>query len=112
MALLECDEFMRELVGRWLAEVGHHVENVSVKSPRIRNGFDLVIVDVPSPRSATPLIRALQALHDGPLLLVSGRLRRSQGGSKQLARQLGVKAVLAKPFSRAELMHALDQAMS
>ncbi len=112
IAVCECDELMRQLIERWLSEAGHDVTAVSMRRLRLPDSFDLVIADVASPHSAAPVVRSLRAVHGGPLLLLSARLRRGQAGSKNLARQLGVNAVLAKPFSCAELMRVLIQVMA
>jgi DNA-binding response OmpR family regulator len=112
IAVLESDDLMRELTLQWLGEAGHRAVVVSMQTLHGGNGFDLIIADVASPRSAALLVRALRATHSAPLLLLSARLRRNRGTSKQLARQLGVKAILPKPFSHAELMQAIREVMA
>jgi DNA-binding response OmpR family regulator len=46
------------------------------------------------------------------VLLISARFRRTQDPSASLASQLGVSAVLAKPFTRDELLSAVDAALA
>ncbi len=102
---------MRQLSERWLREAGHEVDALTIAQLQQGNGLDLIIVDVADPHAALPLIRQVLALHDAPVLLTSARFRRGQDASTQLAQQLGVKAVLPKPFARAELLRAIAVAM-
>jgi DNA-binding response OmpR family regulator len=112
IAIVESDDLIRQLVERWLTEAGHHAKTMSPRALQGGNGFDLIIVNVSSPRAAAPMIRSLQAAHDAPLLLLSARFRHGQGASAQLARQLGVKAILPKPFTREQLLAAIHQMMT
>jgi DNA-binding response OmpR family regulator len=111
IAIVESDEQMRQLSERWLRSAGHQVEALTIEALQAGDGFDLIIADVADPRTAWPLILGIQAVHDTPVLLMSARLRHGQTGSPTLARQLGVKSVLPKPFTRAELLRAIAAAM-
>jgi len=64
---------------------------------------------IPSPRAAPSRIEALQALYAAPILVLSGRFRRGLAGSAEAARRLGVRKVLPKPFTRKELLSAVDE---
>ncbi|MEO8523654.1 MAG: response regulator [Caldimonas sp.] len=108
IAIVEGDDLIREIVQRWLSEAGHTVEVRSLSALLAGNGFDVILVDVASPRSGAPLIAAIRAVHQAPIVMLSARLRSNQAGSSSLARQLGVKAVLGKPFSREELLAAIE----
>ena len=112
IALVESDDLIRALVERWLGEEGFSMTRMTIEELKSGNGIDLIVADVPSPRGAAPLIRTLQAAHAAPLLLISARLRRGQGASATLARQLGVAAVLPKPFTRDELLGAVARALA
>ena len=112
IAIVEGDDLIFQLVERWLGEAGHATRRVGLAELQRGNGVDLIIADVASPRAAGPLVKSLRAAHDAPLLLLSGRFRRGQGSSDRLAQQLGVKAVLPKPFTRDELITAIDGAMA
>jgi len=105
IAIREGDDLIRELLERWLGEAGYSVRSVGGESPR------LVIADIPSPRDAQSRIEALQAVYPAPILVLSGRFRRGVAGSAEAARQLGVKMVLPKPFSRKQLLSAVDEAL-
>ena len=104
----EDDAQIRELLERWLVEAGH-----TVVGPVHDRGSapSLVIVDIPSPRGAQPLIDWLRAVYAAPVLVLSGRFRRGLAGSAEAARRLGVRRVLPKPFTRKELLSAVDEAL-
>lgn len=112
IALIESDDLMRALAQRWLAEAGHEVLSVEPGIGAPAPGFDLVLVNVPSPRQAGELLCRLQARFGAPLLLVSARLRRQQCGSATLPCQLGVRGVLCKPFTQRELLDAVARAVA
>jgi DNA-binding response OmpR family regulator len=103
IAIHEEDDLIRELLERWLGEAGYSVSPVAGESPC------LVIADAPSPRGAQSRIEALQAVYAAPILVLSGRFRRGLAGSTEAARRLGVKKVLPKPFTRKELLSAVDE---
>ncbi len=111
IAIAETDDQMRQLLSRWLQAAGHRVDVLTIEALQQGDGFDLIIADVAEPRAALPVIRRVQAMHDAPVLLTSARFRHGQNDSTQLAQQLGVSAVLPKPFARAELLRAIVAAM-
>ena len=105
IAIHEEDALIRELLERWLGEAGYSLRPVVGESPR------LVILDIPSPRAALSRIEPVRAVYAGPILVLSGRFRRGLAGSAEAARRLGVKKVLPKPFTRKELLSAVDEAL-
>jgi len=112
IAVLEADELVRELLLRWLRDEGHQAVDLDdVTRLQAEGSFDVLIADVPSPRKAAEPVRLLRSVHDGPIVLVSARLRGGLGRSRELARDLGVSAMLPKPFTRQELLCVVDEAM-
>jgi len=105
IAIHEDDDLIRQLLERWLGEAGYSVRSVAGESPR------LVIADIPSPRGAQSRIEALRAVYAAPILGLSGRFRRGLAGSADAARRFGVRKVLPKPFTRKELLSAVDEAL-
>ena len=101
----EQDDLIRALLERWLGEAGYSLNTAGNETPC------LVIADAPSPRGAQPMIEALQAVYAAPILVLSGRFRRGLAGSAEAARRLGVRKVLPKPFTRKELLSAVDEAL-
>jgi DNA-binding response OmpR family regulator len=114
VVVVEADDLIRELLHRWLGEAGFDVKYGSAElAPDDEATFrpDLVIADVPDPRRAGALIRSLQRHWQAPILLVSARFRRGLARSTATARRFGVSAVLAKPFTREDLLAAVEQAI-
>ena len=70
---------------------------------------DLVIVDVYMPRhEGAKTLRAVKAAHpETPLIAISGQFRPGLAGSCTAAEALGVRQVIAKPFSRRDLLAAV-----
>jgi DNA-binding response OmpR family regulator len=101
----EGDDLIRELLERWLSEAGYCLHAAADETPC------LVIADAPSPRGAQPMIEALRAVYAAPIMVLSGRFRRGLGGSAEAARRLGVMKVLPKPFTRKELLSAVNEAL-
>lgn len=113
--IVETDDLIRELLERWLSEAGFMVQAgpVGPISPGgASNPPSLIIVNVPNPRGAEALVRALNDQHRAPVLVISGRFRRGLGASVEAARRLGVRKVLPKPFSREELLAAVEEAIA
>ena len=105
IAIHENDELIRELLERWLGEAGYSLRPLAGESPC------LVIADVPSPRGAQLRIEALRAVYAAPILVLSGRFRRGLSGSAEAARRFGVRKVLPKPFTREELLSAVEESL-
>jgi DNA-binding response OmpR family regulator len=104
----EQDPLIRPLLERWLAEAGYDV----VRAGEPGEGRPvLVIADVPEPQAAETVIAPLRE-YAAPILVLSARFRRGLAGSAEAARQLGVKQVLPKPFTRNELLDAVREALA
>ena len=101
----EGDDLIRELLERWLGEAGYAVRAAGDGPPR------LVIADVPSPNGAQPMIQSLKAAYGAPILVLSARFRRGLAGSEEAAQRLEVKKVLPKPFTREELLSAVEASL-
>ena len=113
--IVETDDLIRGLLERWLGEAGYAVVAGTLQKlleKRIRQGMPrLIIADIPSPRGAATLIQSLQEVYSSPMLILSARFRRGLGVSASAARQLGVRRVLPKPFTRAELIAAVRESI-
>jgi DNA-binding response OmpR family regulator len=106
--IVETDDLIRQLLERWLSEAGYgvHADASGVLAPA--TAPDLVIVNVPRPRDAQELVQSLEKKYSAPILVVSARFRRGLGTSAEAARRLGVRKVLPKPFTREELLEAVE----
>jgi DNA-binding response OmpR family regulator len=115
IVVFEPNDLILGLLERWLGEAGYAVVvEVSQRLPRAVGDEakpQLVIVDVPTPRSAEKIIKAVRELYASPILLLSARLRRGTGSSSHVAHQLGVGKVLPKPFTQIELLSAVAESM-
>ena len=113
--VVEPDNQILGLLERWLGEAGYavDVENSlsQFRAERDRGDPDLVIIDVPDPLGAEKLIESVRQVHAGAILLISARFRQGMGSSSSLARQLGVRNVLPKPFTRDELLSAVGESL-
>jgi len=109
--VVEPDDLILGLLERWLGEAGYTVvvEALSNLPAAVDDGGrpQLVIIDVPTPRSAGKTIESLQEAYASPILLLSARFRRGLGSSSDVARELGVAQILPKPFTRGELLAAV-----
>ena len=110
IVVIEEDKLMRELLVEWLSAEGYSVRTAGADDARLPNEPDLVIVDVYMPRrEGVSRLRAVKAAYPGaPLIAISGQFRSGLDGSCTAAHALGVRQLIAKPFSRRELLAAVD----
>jgi hypothetical protein len=66
---------------------------------------------VPEPLEAEKIVESVRQVHGGAILLLSARFRQGTGSSTAVARQLGVRNVLPKPFTRDELLSAVGESL-
>jgi DNA-binding response OmpR family regulator len=113
IVVVEPDDLILGLLERWLGEAGYSVvvEGLPRRPKAVAERADphLVIVDVPTPRSADKIVKSVREIYGSPILLLSARLGRGTGSSSDVARQLGVRKVLPKPFTCAELLSAVGE---
>jgi DNA-binding response OmpR family regulator len=110
--IVESDDLIRKLIEGWLSEAGYSVITGSRAAPRPKEAPSLVIANVSTPRGDSALLRSLNEEYGAPVLVVSARFRRGLGASQAAARQLGVRKVLPKPFTREELLTAVGECMA
>ena len=109
IVIIEEDKLMRELLVEWLSAEGYSVRAAVPGDAASQDSADLVIVDVYMPRhEGAEKLRAVRAAHpDAPLIAISGQFLPGLAGSCTAAEALGVRQVIAKPFSRRELLAAV-----
>ena len=110
IVIIEEDKLMRGLLVEWLSAEGYCVRAAGVSDIQSPDQADLVIVDVYMPRhEGAKRLRAVKVAHpDTPLVAISGQFRPGLVGSCTAAEALGVRQVIAKPFSRRELLAAVN----
>ena len=109
IVIIEEDKLMRELLAEWLTAEGYCVRTTAEDDPRMHGKADLVIVDVYMPRhEGAKRLHAVKTAHpETPLVAISGQFRPGLVGSCTAADALGVHQVIAKPFSRRDLLAAV-----
>jgi CheY-like chemotaxis protein len=109
IVIIEEDKLMRELLVEWLSAERYSVRAAAQGGAQAPDNADLVIVDVYMPRhEGARRLRAVKAAHpETPLIAISGQFRPGLVGSCAAADALGVRQVIAKPFSRRDLLAAV-----
>jgi CheY-like chemotaxis protein len=109
IVVVEEDQLMRELLAEWLSAEGYSVRALANGDLKVQDEADLVIVDVYMPRrGGVSRLREIQAANPRtPLIAISGQFRPGLAGSCTAARELGVHQVIAKPFTRRDLIAAV-----
>jgi DNA-binding response OmpR family regulator len=111
--IIEDEAPMRKLVGEFLRLAGYETVTASngVEGMELAKEiqFDLVITDIIMPeKEGIEVIMDLRRQQPGlRIIAMSGGGRLSADDCLKLARKLGAKATLAKPFSGAELLAAV-----
>jgi CheY-like chemotaxis protein len=109
IVIIEEDALMRGLLVEWLSADGYSVRAAAPGGLQVPDGTDLVIVDVYKPRcDGAKRVREIKASQPQvPLIAMSGQFRAGLAGPCAMADALGVRQVIAKPFSRAALLAAV-----
>jgi CheY-like chemotaxis protein len=110
IVVIEADKLMRELLVEWLNAAGYSVRTPAPAEVEAPVNADLVIVDVYMPRhEGLQRLRTVRAANPKtPVIAISGQFRPGLVGSPAVAEALGVDQVIAKPFSRCDLLAAVD----
>ena len=112
--VVEPNDLILGLLERWLGDADYEV-SVASSLIRLKGRGEapphLVIIDVPTPRAAQKMISSVREVFSGPILLLSGTIRRGTSSSSYAARLLGVHKMLPKPFTREELLSAVSESI-
>jgi DNA-binding response OmpR family regulator len=109
IVIYEEDYLTRALLKEWLSEAGYHVRGGRAHDATLDRPADLVIVNVYMPKDAgAQWVRNIKAAHpDTPIIAISGQFRSGLAADGATAQTLGVRQVIAKPLTRAELLDAV-----
>ncbi len=116
--LIDDDELMRGMMLQMLTQDGHQVSSATdgeeglAMSKTVKP--DLIITDVLMPKmDGIEMIMELHKIHSSiPIVAMSGGRRAvSAEFNLESASLVGVKATLAKPFTRADLRSAIEKAL-
>jgi CheY-like chemotaxis protein len=99
------------LLHEWLTAAGYTVWKRGLQEPAAGERANLVIVDLYMPRQAgVEVVRAVQQAHPStPVIAISAQFRPGLGSSWWAARTLGVRQLIAKPFTREDLLGAVRE---
>ena len=113
IVVIEKDDLLRGLLKEWLSAEGYAVRERRLHEPAAAEVADLVIVDLYMPRhEGREIVRAVKHAHPGAAVIaVSARFSRGLTGSWRAAHALGADQLIAKPFTRAELLHIVRTVM-
>jgi CheY-like chemotaxis protein len=112
--LIEDNELMRGLVSEWLESAGYAVRHAASGRAALaqleRHPAALVMVDVALPKyCGRETVELLRRKHPQvPIIATSAHFRPGLGRAPAAAEQLGARCLLAKPFSRSELLEAIE----
>lgn len=111
--VVEDDDDVREVVCAMLEGAGHTVTRAQHGGRGMRlldDGIDLVVTDLLMPEAdgLEVIMAAAQRRVRLPVIAISGGGRVHAEDYLQTAARLGASATLAKPFSREQLLHAVD----
>ena len=111
--VLDDDPLIRGLLAEWLEEAGYQVcQAQGVREALAATGpapLALTIVDIAAPKQGcAEVLEQLRRAHpDMPVIITSGCFVEGLGKATAVAKQLGADRVLAKPFSREDLLQAV-----
>jgi DNA-binding response OmpR family regulator len=109
IVIIEDDALIDALLKEYLSEAGYRISTGGLPGTAAGATPDLVIIDVYMPRSTgIEKLKAVRAAHPGtPLIAISGQFCASLARCRATADALGVQRIIAKPFSRDELLEAV-----
>jgi DNA-binding response OmpR family regulator len=109
IVIIEKDDLLRGLLAEWLSAEGYVVRERRLRELPAADRADLVIVDLYMPRQAGhDIVRAVKQAHPGAAVIaISAQFRAGLDGSWRAAQALGAQRLIAKPFTRAELLEAV-----
>ena len=112
IVVVEEDHLMRRLLVEWLEAAGHEVRAFSSGNAVAGPAPDLVIADVYMPRRGgrerLALVRARWPRT--PLIAISAQFYDGGPAPSGVARELGARKLIAKPFARETLLSAVRDA--
>lgn len=116
--VIDDDASVREVVSEMLRMEGYDVtiaENGRDAIPMLaQQQFDLVITDLimPEKEGIETIGEIRRTDREIPIIAISGGGRLGPGDYLQTARHIGADATLAKPFTRQELLTAIESLLS
>jgi DNA-binding response OmpR family regulator len=116
--VIDDDEMLRGMLVQTLERAGYEVIEASNGDAGLKlfrtHPADLVITDLimPEKEGVETMLELRRDFPALPIIVVSGGARTSGRDYLPIARQLGVRCALAKPFSRQEILEAIRGALT
>jgi len=116
--VIDDDEQIRALLGQILERAGYQVAEASNGSAGLTafraQPADLVITDLimPEQEGIETMLALRREFPNTRVMAISGGGKNNSRDYLPIARQLGACCTLAKPFSRQEILHAVQQALA
>jgi len=113
--VIEDDPIMREALADWLQAAGYGVRTVANGSAGLaavqfaRPALVVTDIHMPGMNGATVISELKRHYPQVAIIAISGLFNSGHGLDADAAVALGAARVLAKPFKRAELLHALAE---
>jgi DNA-binding response OmpR family regulator len=109
IVIIEDDVLMRSLLAEWLTAEGYPVSALEGDAAPAHTPATLVILDLYMPRHlGAARLRVVRAAYpDTPIIAMSAQFRSGVRCEGPAAHALGVDRVIAKPFDRDALLHAV-----
>ncbi|MDB5847560.1 MAG: response regulator [Rhodoferax sp.] len=111
--VIEGDAAMRALVQEWLSAAGHAIELCDLENTVAQHRPSVIVASMINLRGPGAIeLQHLRGKYPNvPVVVLSGQLAHSLATGSETAMSLGVSALLAKPFTRAELLGAVAAAL-
>ncbi|MCH8036471.1 MAG: response regulator [Proteobacteria bacterium] len=116
--IIDDEDELRSMLRRMLEQAGHEVTEAVNGAEGIelyeRDRPDLIITDIimPEKEGVETIIALRRADPDLPIIAISGGGRLEATDFLTMARKLGARRTLAKPFRRDQLLEAVDECLA
>lgn len=109
IVIIENDDPMRGLLKEWLTAAGYTVRERKLRELPADERADVVIVDLYMPRHAGfEIVRAVKQAYPGAAVIaMSAQVSPGLADSSRAAQALGAQWLIAKPFTREDLLGAV-----
>jgi DNA-binding NtrC family response regulator len=111
--IIEHDDLIRGLLEEWLGAAGYSTRHARACDSDSGEAADLVITDIFMPKlGCQGALTKIKIAHPkAKIIAISAQFRSGLGCSTEVARQLNVFRALSKPFSRTDLLDAVEAAI-
>lgn len=111
--IIEHDDLIRGLLDEWLGAAGYSTRHAQACESDSGGPADLVIIDIFMPKLGCQgaLGKVKKAQPKAKVIAISAQFRPGLSCSTEVARQLNVFRALSKPFSRTDLLDAVEAAI-